>query len=80
MTMFQRLIARVRDVNSLNNQITNMSWMLVDKDKKKMLKQENEELKRLMDKYAHNLQLQVKEPKWKRIQIQDQHQRMVAKV
>lgn len=49
----QRLLAGMREINELNNQIININQILANKNRdNEMLKPENEELKRLIDRYA----------------------------
>lgn len=70
--ILSRKLLVVREIKKLNNQITNMSQIIADKDKNnKILKQENKELKRLINKYTHDLQSQVDELEREKIQIQD---------
>lgn len=79
-TMSQRLWARVSEVDQLNNQVFELHRILVDKDRKnKILKHKNNELIKLTNRYASDLQPQVKEleRERERAQIYSQQQEII---
>ena len=79
--MSRRLMARVSEIDHLNMQISELRQKLANKDSEnKMLKQENQELKKFADWYAHDLQPRIEELERERVQIQGQHRQITAEV
>lgn len=80
-TLSRRLLQRVKEVDELKIQISNLQQMLADKSKKnKILKQENKELKKCVDLYAQNLQPRLTELEQEKEQILSNYQQLTAEV
>lgn len=70
--MSQRLLARVREIEGFNTQISSMSQIIAEKDKKnEIFKAQIKELKKLTKGYSSDLRSRIKALERYNLQIHD---------
>ena len=79
--MGRRLHVRNHEVRALRSQVTILQWLLKDNKKKVVdLKEENRELKKLVDSYASDLVARSTEQSKTTAELQKQYEKLLVEV